>query len=69
MTKIKHVIEQAITIIVKATVCAIAVVLGVALISYGEFMITSTGDMRWALFYVPHTVLLVWFMIRKAKNN
>ena len=69
MTKVKHAAEQVITIIVKATVCAIAMILGLALISYGEFMITTTGDMRWALFYVPHVVCLVWFIVRKTKRK
>ena len=69
MTKLKHCAEQVITIIVKAVVCTIALILGVALISYGEFMMTSTGDIRWALFYVPHLVCIVWFIVYKSKSN
>lgn len=48
---------------------SLAILLVMFLVSYGEYMATTTGNMWWLLFYVPHVVWMVWYIKLNANRG
>lgn len=56
-------------VLTQFTVGAVGLVMVCIVFGYGEYQMTTTGDLRWALFYVPHAILLIWYIHTKYKQN
>ena len=69
MKELIWLIHKTLVIVIMLCTVAVALVMVAAVIGYGEYKMTTTGDIMWALFYVPHVVFIVWYTRKRAKTN
>ena len=69
MKKVLATLYKFAALVVSVLLVTIGVACSLVAISYGEFMITTTGNMLWALFYIPHAIALVWYVKYRSKGN